>query len=61
MKLEIDAVNQYGQVRYYVHDDDVAQTVGLLTGTLTLSQAQVLALTQLGLQVDIIEKIRKPR
>jgi hypothetical protein len=59
--IDIDAVSQYGLTRYYVHDGELAQTLQTLTGTLTLSMAQIDALKALGLTVGIFPALRKPR
>jgi hypothetical protein len=59
--IDIDAVSQYGLTRYYVHDGELAQTLQTLTGTLTLSLAQLEALRELGLQVSVQASLRKPR
>ena len=59
--IQIDAVAQYGQVRYYVHDDVMAMQLQVLTGNITLSEPQIEALRHLGHQVVITPALRKPR
>lgn len=59
--IQIDAVSQYGQVRYYVHDASTALQLQVLTGNITLSESQIEALRALGHEVTVTPALRKPR
>ena len=59
--IQVDAVSQYGQVRYYVHNDVMAMQLQVLTGNITLSEPQIEALRRLGHEIVIVPALRKPR
>lgn len=58
--IVIKAVSQYGNVRNYVDDPALAETIEALTGTRTLTDHQIHALVLLGHTVSVQEALRRP-
>ena len=60
MHITIRAVSQYGQIRHYIEDREIAAAISTLTRRTTVDQADINALAKLGHTVSVTEGVTKP-
>ena len=55
MKIQLEMKTQYGQQRYYAIDASQAVPLAVLTGTKTLTDSHIGALTALGFSLVVVK------
>ena len=60
MHITIRAVSQYGQLRHFIEDREIATAVSTLTRRTTVDKADINALVKLGHSISVTEGATKP-